>query len=100
MLDRKSEDRMRVTALGHAGLRTDTSAGSLLCDPWFSRRGAFLGSWHQFPANDHLLDDDLRSPTAIAVTHEHLDHLDSWFLAQVPSHVPVVVPRYPSPVLR
>ena len=28
---------MRVTALGHAGLKVETSRATLLVDPWFSR---------------------------------------------------------------
>ncbi|HEY3064390.1 MAG TPA: Rieske 2Fe-2S domain-containing protein, partial [Methylomirabilota bacterium] len=39
-------------------------------------------------------------PTAIIVSHEHLDHVDPWFLSRVPPHVPVIVPRYPSPALQ
>src|SRR5688500_14199010 len=42
----------------------------------------------------------LFEPTAIVLSHEHLDHTDSWFLSQVPAHVPVIIPRYPSPVLK
>jgi UDP-MurNAc hydroxylase len=92
---------MRVTALGHAGLQVRTAETRVLCDPWFSPEGAFQGSWHQFPANDHLLgSEELFIPTAIAISHEHLDHVDPWFLARVPSTVPVIVPHYPSPALR
>ena len=91
---------MRVTALGHAGLKVETARATLLLDPWFSPEGAFQGSWFQFPDNSHLLTPQLLRPTAIAISHEHLDHVDPWFLAQVPSDVPVIVPRYPSPALR
>ncbi len=34
----------------------------------------------------------------MVVTHEHLDHLDPWFLGRVSNSVPVILPRYPSPV--
>ena len=91
---------MRVTALGHAGLKVETSKGTLLLDPWFSPEGAFQASWFQFPDNSHLVTPDLFNPTAIVISHEHLDHVDPWFLAYVPSSVPVIVPRYPSPVLK
>jgi UDP-MurNAc hydroxylase len=89
---------MRVTALGHAGLQIDTTEAVVLVDPWFSPEGAFQASWFQFPDNSHLLSS-LPTPTAIVISHEHLDHVDPWFLARVPSSVPVIVPRYPSPVL-
>ena len=91
---------MRVTALGHAGLKVETRGATLLLDPWFSPEGAFQASWFQFPDNSHLLEGDILEPTAIVISHEHLDHVDPWFLARVPSRIPVVVPRYPSPVLR
>lgn len=93
---------MLVTALGHAGIRLTTSAGaSVLCDPWFSPEGCFQGSWFPFPDNSHLLGDErLLRPDAILVSHEHLDHVDPWFLARVPADVPVYIPRYPSPLLR
>lgn len=91
---------MRVASLGHAGLRVETAGGVILVDPWFSPEGAFQASWFQFPDNRHLLTPDLFEPRAIVISHEHLDHVDPWFLARVPPQVPVVVPRYPSPVLR
>jgi UDP-MurNAc hydroxylase len=68
-------------------------------DPWFSPEGAFFGSWFQFPDNSHLLDR-LEKPTAVVISHEHLDHVDPWFLARLPADVPAIVPRYPSPVLK
>lgn len=91
---------MRVTALGHAGLKVETTHATLLIDPWFSPEGAFQASWFQFPNNSHLITPPLLEPTAIVISHEHLDHIDPWFLARVPSSVPVVIPHYPSPVLR
>ena len=32
---------MKVTALGHAGLKVETGQAMLLCDPWFSPEGCF-----------------------------------------------------------
>ncbi|MGZ4503666.1 MAG: MBL fold metallo-hydrolase [Nocardioidaceae bacterium] len=89
-----------VTALGHAGLRIDAPGVRLLADPWLSPGGAFLGSWFPFPDNEHVLrDPELTGADVVAVSHEHLDHLDLEFLAGLPAHVPVVVPRYPSTIL-
>ncbi|MGH9051662.1 MAG: MBL fold metallo-hydrolase [Acidimicrobiia bacterium] len=90
---------MRVTALGHAGLKVETGRATLLCDPWFSPEGCFQASWFQYPDNQHLLTPDLLRPAAVVISHEHLDHVDPWFLARVPSDVPVIIPRYPSNVL-
>jgi UDP-MurNAc hydroxylase len=35
---------MRVTALGHAGLKVETSRATVLVDPWLSPEGAFQAS--------------------------------------------------------
>lgn len=91
---------MRVTLLGHAGLKVEMAGGTLLVDPWFSPEGAFQASWVQYPDNSHLLRPSLLKPTAIVVSHEHLDHVDPWFLSQVPPDVPVIIHRYPSPALQ
>ncbi len=91
---------MKVTALGHAGLKLQTGKTTLLMDPWMSPEGAFQASWFQYPDNSHLMTPELCQPTAIAISHEHLDHIDPWFLSKVPGTVPVIIPRYPSPVLK
>ena len=92
---------MLLTALGHAGLRVTNGDATLLVDPWFNPEGAFLASWFQYPDNSHLLDDiALRRPEAVVITHEHSDHVDPWFLSTIDPAVTVVIPRYPSPVLR
>ncbi len=92
--------RVRITTLGHAGLKIESASITLLVDPWVSPFGAFQSSWFQYPQNQHVIDPELFAPTAIVVSHEHIDHLDPWFLGQVSESVPVIVPRYPSPVVR
>ena len=91
---------MRVTFTGHAGLKVETDGATLLCDPWLSPEGAFQASWFQFPENSHLVTPELCEPTALVISHEHLDHVDSWFLSRVPAHVPAVIFKFPSDVLR
>ncbi|NUP50943.1 MAG: MBL fold metallo-hydrolase [Catenulispora sp.] len=90
-----------VTSLGHAGLRVEASGLKLLCDPWLSPGGAFLGSWFQFPDNSHLRTvPGLLDADWVAVSHEHLDHMDLAFLAALPAGVRVVIPKYPAPTCR
>ncbi|GAA2593135.1 MBL fold metallo-hydrolase [Dactylosporangium fulvum] len=89
-----------VTFLGHAGLRIEAQRFRLLADPWFARSGAFLGAWHQFPRNDHLDLDELLDADWVAVSHEHLDHMDLSVLTRLPSHTRVLIPRYPSTAFR
>jgi UDP-MurNAc hydroxylase len=90
---------VRITALGHAGLKIESGESTVLCDPWFSPEGCFQASWFQYPENLHLLTPELLRPTAILISHEHMDHVDPWFLARVPPEVPVITPRYPSEAL-
>ena len=40
---------MRVTGIGHAGMRFETAGGSVLCDPWTNP--TFFASWVPFPDN-------------------------------------------------
>ncbi|MFY0672410.1 MAG: MBL fold metallo-hydrolase [Bacteroidia bacterium] len=92
---------MKVQALGHAGLMVEYKGDVVLMDPWFSLEGNFQASWFQYPDNSHLLKrKELFSPTAILISHEHMDHCDPWFLSQVEKHVPVIIPKYPSPILK
>ncbi|MGH2556142.1 MAG: MBL fold metallo-hydrolase, partial [Actinomycetota bacterium] len=91
---------MRITALGHAGLRVETSSTTLLIDPWFSPEGAFLASWFQYPDNSSLLSPQLRGCDAVVISNQRPDHADPWFLRRLPPDVPLVTPRYPSSVLR
>lgn len=91
---------MIITALGHAGLDVRTSNARVLIDPWLSPEGAFQAAWFQYPDNSHLLTESLLRPTAIVISHEHLDHVDPWFLSHVPRDIPAIIPRYPAPALR
>ncbi|HEX5116532.1 MAG TPA: Rieske 2Fe-2S domain-containing protein [Pseudonocardiaceae bacterium] len=85
-----------VTFIGHAGLSVDASAFRLVCDPWFDSAGANLGSWHQYPRNDHLDLAPLRQADWVAISHEHLDHFDPGFLAQISAETRVLIPQYPA----
>lgn len=91
---------MSVTFLGHAGLAVNARGFRLLADPWFARTGAFLGSWHQFPRNDHLDTPDLLDVDWVAVSHEHLDHMDLSVLNRLPGRTRVLIPRYQSRTFR
>ena len=72
---------MRVTSIGHAGMLIETSAGSILCDPWFVP--AFHGSWFVFPRNDQLPPDLLErieNADYLYISHLHGDHHDEPWL--------------------
>lgn len=89
-----------VTSLGHAGLRVDAPGLRLLCDPWLSPGGTFLGSWFTFPDNEHMRRPDVLDVDWVAVSHEHLDHLDLPLLATLAASVRIVIPKYPAPIMR
>jgi UDP-MurNAc hydroxylase len=91
---------LSVTFLGHAGLAVHARGFRLLADPWFARTGAFLGSWHQFPRNDHLDTPEMLDVDWVAVSHEHLDHMDLSVLTRLPGRTRVLIPRYPSAAFR
>ena len=85
-----------LTFLGHAGLAVESSAFTLAFDPWMDPSGGYMGSWFQYPRNDHIAIEPLTQATYIAISHEHLDHMDPWFLEQVGENTTVLIPKYPS----
>src|SRR5882757_552846 len=89
-----------VVFLGHAGMAVEARRFRILIDPWLSPAGAFLGSWHQFPRNDHLDVPGLLKADWVAVSHEHLDHMDPWVLGQLPPETRVLIPKYPASAFR
>lgn len=93
-------DSMRITYLGHAGLRVDGAGVRLVMDPWLSERGAFQAAWYQFPANGHLNRAALLDCDYVTVSHEHLDHMDLSVLTALAPATTVLIPKYPSPRFR
>lgn len=83
---------------GHACLKQSSSdATAVLMDPWFSRSGAFFGSWFQFPENTPFLDEALEGVTDICVSHNHADHFDPSFLRYAFASNPSIqlhIPKY------
>ena len=91
---------MRVTSLGHAGLRVETSGARLLCDPWLSPEGAFQASWFQYPDNAHLMSDEIRAPDAVVLTQGERDRVDPWLLAQLATSAPAIACTTSAPSVR
>ncbi|HEX6418043.1 MAG TPA: Rieske 2Fe-2S domain-containing protein [Acidimicrobiales bacterium] len=90
---------MRLTGTGHAGLRIDTAAGSILCDPWSGP--AFFASWFPFPDNAGLDWERLGRADFLYVSHLHRDHFDPDHLRRwVAKDATVLLPDYPTTELR
>lgn len=90
---------MQVTSVGHAGFRIETTAGSILCDPWVNP--AYFASWFPFPDNSSLNWDALGDCDYLYISHLHHDHFDPQHLADhVNKDAVVLLPDYPVPDLR
>ena len=91
-------EQVEIRFLGHNCFVIDDGETCVVTDPWFSTSGAFLGSWFQYPPNQHLADR-VRELLAdrdglVYVSHEHSDHFDEEFLSQLPTGTPVCTARY------
>ena len=91
-------EQVEIRFLGHNCFVIDDGETCVVTDPWFSTSGAFLGSWFQYPPNQHLADQVRELLTdrdgLVFVSHEHSDHFDKEFLSQLPSGTQVCTARY------
>jgi UDP-MurNAc hydroxylase len=86
---------VRVTGVGHAGMRFETTGGSVLCDPWVNP--TFFASWVPFPDNTQLDWDALGDCDYLYVSHLHRDHFDAVNLRDhVSKDARVLLPDYPT----
>jgi UDP-MurNAc hydroxylase len=86
---------MRITGTGHASMRIDTGAGSILCDPWVNP--AYFASWFPFPDNSQLDWEQLGDCDYLYVSHLHRDHFDAQHLKRfVNKKATVLLPEYPT----
>ncbi|MCW2641392.1 MAG: Rieske (2Fe-2S) protein, partial [Dactylosporangium sp.] len=86
---------MRLTGTGHASMRIDTPAGSILCDPWVNP--AYFASWFPFPDNSQLDWETLGQTDYLYVSHLHRDHFDAEHLKRfVSKKATVLLPEYPT----
>ena len=88
-----------ITFLGHAGLDLRLGSTRLVCDPWLSPRGAYLGSWHPFPPNGHVAVGALVDAPTVFVSSPRPDRFDAETLAAFPKMTRIVVPAFPTTAL-
>jgi UDP-MurNAc hydroxylase len=90
---------VRITGTGHASLRIDTAAGSILCDPWVNP--AYFASWFPFPDNSLLDWEALGDCDYLYVSHLHRDHFDAEHLKRfVSKRATVLLPEFPTSEMR
>lgn len=90
---------MQLTSIGHAGFRIDTTAGSILCDPWLNP--AYFASWFVFPDNSELDWARVGNCDYLYISHLHKDHCDPRLLAEhVNKDAMVLLPDFPVPDLK
>jgi nitrite reductase/ring-hydroxylating ferredoxin subunit len=89
----------RLTFLGHSGVDIRLGSTRVVCDPWLTRRGAYLGTWHQFPDNSHLAAGDLHDTPTLFISSPRPDHFDIDTLRAFPKTPRVVIPALPSRTL-
>lgn len=91
------------TYFGHNCFLFETDSSLFLVDPWFSKKGAFFGSWFQYPANQQYADVIIQAAKhkdlVVFITHEHLDHFDLEFISKL-DLVRVVIPEYQDKFMR
>lgn len=84
---------------GHNCFSIETEDSVLIIDPWFNKKGAFFGSWFQYPKNHHLEEELLillknKNNSFVFVTHEHQDHYDCNFLKKIPENSRIIIPNF------
>ena len=84
----------KIKFLGHASIYIETPKVKIVTDPWFSKTGAFLHSWFQFPDNTEIDFDWVKTLDYVCLSHEHQDHYDIEFLKTLPDSTKIVIPKY------
>tara|TARA_X000000368_G_scaffold416455_1_gene410408 strand:- start:634 stop:2178 length:1545 start_codon:yes stop_codon:yes gene_type:complete len=96
---------MNVTFYGHNCFFLKGNKINIVCDPWLSNKGAFFGSWFQWPINHSYIDqliNQLKNETNnyLYISHEHQDHFDKETLAILkPFFTACIIPKYEDPFL-
>jgi len=85
---------MTIKFNGHASIYIKTENVSIVTDPWFSKEGAFLSTWFQFPDNTQLDLTPIRNADYIVLSHEHQDHFDLNFLKTINPKTKIIIPKY------
>ena len=91
---------MNITFFGHNCFFIRGRNVNLLSDPWLSKKGAFFGSWFQWPINHkcekQFIDTLIKNKnTYLYISHEHQDHFDKETLKLIKPYIKLcIIPKY------
>ena len=88
---------MRFTVIGHSCLYIETSAGSILVDPWLFG-SCYWRSWWHYPPTPEPLPEWL-APDYVYLTHHHFDHFHFPSMRRIDRRAHVLVPEFGVDVL-
>jgi UDP-MurNAc hydroxylase len=97
---------MKVTFFGHNCYVLQGKNEVVITDPWLTNKGAFFGSWFQWPINHHFKEKlfellDTKSKKILYISHEHQDHFDKETLNEIQPLVDLcIIPDYEDKFLR
>jgi UDP-MurNAc hydroxylase len=91
---------MKVNFFGHNCFLLEGKNVIVVTDPWLTNKGAFFGSWYQWPINHHLKGQlierlDTSTETILYISHEHQDHFDKETLQDIQPYINLcIIPEY------
>ncbi len=90
---------MDIQFFGHNCFILGNERAQIVIDPWLTKKGAFHGSWFQWPVNHglmpRLIERIAQKRTYIYISHEHQDHFDIDTLKELRGHCSnVLIPNY------
>jgi UDP-MurNAc hydroxylase len=88
---------MRFTIIGHSCLYVETSAGTILVDPWLSGSCYWRSWWHYPPTQDAA--PEWLAPDYLYLTHHHFDHFHFPSMRRISRATHVLVPKFGVDVL-
>ena len=97
---------MKVKFFGHNCFFLQGKSQSILIDPWLTDKGAFFGSWYQWPLNHHCKSNLIsalkkQKNVFLYISHEHQDHFDIDTLNLLLPHISkCIIPKYHDSFLR